>query len=354
MEGNHNFFADQVLVHNCLIIDDPYKDGPQADSKAWNERVQSWWTEVAVPRLGPGVAVCIVQTRWREDDLTGWLQQREDGDIWRVVNIPAQADHNPDKGETDLLGREPGEFMISARGRSRDDWEARKKAMGTRAWTALCQGRPAPATGDIFDAGWWQQYEQPQWVVLPSGVHQAIGFDEVIISVDCAFKDTDASDYVAMQVWGRRGVQAYLLDQVHDRMSFVETLQQFQMLAAKWPQAVLKLVEDKANGTALINMLSRSIGGIVPVEPEGSKVERAFAITPFVEAKNVFLPDPKIHLWVYKLIEETKMFPRGAHDDQVDALTQALNRLLLNPLIVNDRIVEDDEDGPPEGSISLF
>lgn len=339
---------------DLLVLDDPYKDGPQADSKAWNERVQSWWTEVAVPRLGPGVAVVVIQTRWRQDDLTGWLQAREDGDIWRVVNIPAQADHDPGKGETDLLGREPGEYMISARGRSTVEWDARKKAMGTRAWTALCQGRPAPATGDIFKADWWQYYEQPQWIVLPDGAHHGVGFDEIIISVDCAFKDTDAADYVALQVWGRRGVEAYLLDQVHDRLSFTETVREFRMLCAKWPQVGLKLIEDAANGAAVVNMLHRKIGGIVPVTPDGSKVERAFAITPFCEAGNVYFPAPELCLWIYKLVEETKMFPRGKNDDMVDALTQALNRLLLNPLITEDTIVGDDDQEDPEGSISEY
>lgn len=339
---------------DLLIIDDPYKDGKQADSKAWNERIQGWWEEVAIPRLGPGVAVVIIATRWREDDLIGWLQQREDGDVWEVINIPAQADHDPAKGETDILGREPGEFMESSRGRTREDWLARMKAMGTRAWTALCQGRPAPASGDIFQDAWWQKYEAPQWIVRPNGSYWAVGFDQVIMSVDCAFKDTEDSDFVALQVWARRGVDAYLLDQVHERLSFVDTVDRFRRLCAKWPQATLKLIEDKANGTAVINMLRRKIGGMVPVEPDGSKVERAFAVSPFVEGGNVYLPAPELAPWVDKFLLEHRLFPRGANDDQVDGTTQALNRLLLSPILEDDEIVEDDEDGPVEGSISKW
>lgn len=339
---------------DLLIIDDPYKDGKQADSKAWNDRVRGWWEEVAIPRLGPGVAVVIIATRWREDDLIGWLQTREDGDVWRVINIPAQADHDPKKGETDILGRQPGEFMESSRGRSLVDWLARKKAMGTRAWTALCQGRPAPASGDIFHDDWWQEYDAPQWIVRENGSYWAIGFDQIIISVDCAFKDTEDSDYVALQVWGRRGVDAYLLDQVCEQLSFVDTVDRFRRLCAKWPQAILKLIEDKANGTAVINSLQRRIGGMVPVEPEGSKVERAFAVSPFVEGHNVYLPAPEMAPWVDKFKLEHKLFPRGANDDQVDAMSQALYRLLLAPLLTDDGIVEDDEDGPAEGSISRY
>jgi hypothetical protein len=57
----------------------------------------------------------LILTRWHEDDLAGRLLAQEDGHLWTVINIPAQADHDPNKGETDPLGREPGEFMLSAR-----------------------------------------------------------------------------------------------------------------------------------------------------------------------------------------------------------------------------------------------
>lgn len=328
---------------DLLIIDDPYKDGKQADSEAWQETVREWWTEVAIPRLGPNVAVVIIQTRWRHDDLTGWLQERDDGIDWRVINIPAQADHDPDNGESDPLGRQPGEFMESARGRTRGQWEQRKREMGTRAWNALCQGRPAPAQGNIFQRDWWEFYGQAQWIDKPDGTRWAVGFDEVIASWDMTFKNTDGTDYVCGQVWGRRGAEAYLLDQVHDRLSFVETAVKVRMLSARWPQAALKLVEDKANGPAVINALSRKLPGLVAVEPDGSKTARAAAVSPFVEAGNVKLPAPELAPWVDDLIEEAQSFPRAANDDRVDAMSQALNRLLLNPLLVDDVVVVDDE-----------
>lgn len=344
MDGNSNFFADEVLVHNCLIIDDPYKNSEQADSEAWKETVQDFWTEVAIPRLGPNSSVVIIQTRWRNDDLSGWLQEREDGVDWRVLNIPAQADHDPNKGESDPLGREPGEFMVSARGRSRKDWEQRKREAGSRSWNALFQGRPAPAEGNIFQREWWQFHDAPQWVEREDGSRVAIGFDEVITSWDMTFKNTAGTDYVCGQVWARRGACAYLLDQVHRRMTFVETLQAVRSLAARWPQSTAKLVEDKANGTAVINFLRRTIAGLIPVEPDGSKSARAAAVSPLVEAKNVFLPAPEIAPWVDDLIEEAAGFPNAAHDDRVDAMSQALNRLLINPIFTGDDLYVDEED----------
>jgi len=106
-------------------------------------------------------------------------------------------------------------------------------------------------------------------------------------------------------------------------MNFTETLRAMRNLNAKWPQCSRKLVEDKANGTAVIQVLKREIHGIVPVNPEGGKVVRANAVTAAVEAGNVYIPNPARAAWVGDFVEELSNFPNGKHDDQVDAMTQA-------------------------------
>jgi predicted phage terminase large subunit-like protein len=362
---------------DVMIIDDPHKGRAEADSIKMRENVWDWWTETARTRFGTETPVVLVQTRWHEDDLAGRLIEHDAGS-WRVINIPAQADHKPEEGEVDALNREPGEFLESTRGRHLPrplgkcskhplgvetpgggrreccDWDDIRHDVGARGWQALYQGKPSPSGGVIFNRTWWQTYHQPQWADRADGSRWAIGFDELIVSVDCAFKATDGADYVAMQVWGRRGLAAYLLDQVHDRMTFVETCAALEQLAARWPQAVLKLVEDTANGPAVINSLARRVPGLVPVTPDGSKVARASAVSPFVESRGVWLPAPALAPWVGGLITEAAQFPQAPHDDRVDALSQALNRLLLNPLLAEDVVVEDDEDGDPEGSISPY
>lgn len=330
---------------DLMIIDDPYKNADQADSKAWAKTVREFWESTALTRLGPGAPVVIIQTRWREDDLAGWLAA--EGDDWVVLNIPAVADHDPTQGETDVLGREPGEFMESARRRTPADWAKKMREVGSRVWNALYQGRPSPAEGSIFQRTWWQTYTQPPWVERPDGARIVHGYDDLLISWDMTFKGTEGTDYVAGQVWMRRGADAYLLDQVHRRMSFVETVQAVKQLAARWPQATLKLVEDKANGSAVLSMLGRSVPGMVPVEPDGGKEARAAAVSPLVESRNVWLPSPEIAPWVGGFIDEAAGFPTAAHDDQVDAMTQALNRLILQPLLAGVELVEhgdfDDE-----------
>jgi len=327
---------------DMLIIDDPYKNGQQADSEAWAETVEDFWRSTSLTRLGPGAPVVLIQTRWREDDLAGWLAAEGDG--WTVLNIPAVADHDPDKGESDVLGRDPGEYMESARKRTPADWAKKAREVGSRVWNALYQGRPSPAEGSIFKRDLWQEYTEAPWIVRPDGSHIVTGYDDLLISWDMTFKGTEGTDFVAGQVWMRRGADAYLLDQVHGRMDFVATVRAFKQLAAKWPQAVLKLVEDKANGPAVISMLGRTVPGIVPEEPHGGKEARAAAVSPLVESQNVWLPSPELAPWVGGLIDEAAGFPTAAHDDQVDALTQALNRLILQPLLTGELDLVTPED----------
>ena len=170
------------------------------------------------------------------------------------------------------------------------------------------------------------------------------------------FKDTAGTDMVVGQVWMRRGANAYLLDQVRDRMDFVRTLREFRVLAARWPQALAKLVEDKANGPAVIAMLNSRVAGIIPDEPHGSKEARASAVSPLIEARNVWLPAPELAPWVGDFVEECAAFPTGAHDDQVDAMSQALNRLVLQPLLAGEELhsMEDLDPDLAEYSISPY
>ena len=341
---------------DLLIIDDPIKDRKEADSQTYRDNVWDWWTDTASTRLAPGAPVVIILTRWHHDDLAGRLMSEDGHDVydpavglepfrWTYLNIPAQADHRPEKGERDPLGREPEVFMDSARRRTQAQWEARKKTAGPRTWASLYQGRPTPDSGDLFPATEdWARYSSPIHLERNDGSCWVPGTGwEMVQSWDLAFKDTKASDYVVGQVWLRVGADAYLLDMVRGRFSFNRTVQAIRDLSAKWPQAIAKYVEDKANGPAVINALGRLLPGLIPIEPEGSKYARAAAISPFAHSKNIILPDPEVLPNVSELLLELESFPAGAHDDTVDSLTQATNRLLLHPLLDPDADTIDAE-----------
>ncbi|MGQ7788191.1 phage terminase large subunit [Nesterenkonia sp. K-15-9-6] len=330
---------------DLLIIDDPIKGREQADSATIRAKTWDWWTDTALTRLAPGAPVVVIATRWHEDDLTGRLNAQGG---WELLNIPAQADHRPEDGEQDVLGREPGQFMDSARGRTQRQWEARKAASGPKTWASLYQGRPSPDEGGILPTD-WATYDRPFHTVRDDGAHLVPGMDrpnqELIISGDLAFRDTSSSDYVVLQVWLRIGQTCYLLDMVRRRMNFNTTLDALRGLVAKWPQAHAKLIEARANGDAVINMLQREIPGLIPVEPTASKTARASAISPFAFSGNVVLPVARLLPNVEELREEARNFPNSAHDDTIDALSQAIDQLLLKPIegAQLGQVVEPDE-----------
>ena len=295
------------------IIDDPFKNRKEAESKAIRDTVWDWYTSTFYTRLEKDARILIIMTRWQEDDLAGRLlkqaAENPEADQWKVISYPAIAE--PPMGEGDP--REEGEPLWPEK-YSLDDLKKMKATLGTYEWSALYQQRPSPSEGNILNRGWWQYYRE-----RPSN------FDDVILSWDCAFKGNEDSDFVVGQVWGRVGANKYLLDQVRGRMNLPQTLQAVRGLSAKWPQARAKLIEDKANGPAVIQLLKNEIPGLLPVNPEGGKIVRATAASPEVEAGNVYLPDPSLAPWVHDFVEEAAAFPNGLNDDMVDCFSQALN-----------------------------
>lgn len=247
-------------------------------------------------------------------DLAGQLIEKMnagDGDTWQVINYPAIAEHDePHRKTGEPLHAE--RYPLEALNRIR-------AAVGERDWAALYQQHPVPDGGGLFKEQWIQYYRQAD---LPSK------FDKLVTSWDMTFKDGAGSDYVVGQVWGRAGAKFYLLDQVRGQMDFVKTKAAFVSLAEKWPHAVRKLVEDKANGPAIISELRDKVAGIIPITPKESKEARAYAVSTLWEAHNVYIPDPQETKWVGRdFVPELLSFPAGAHDDQVDAMTQALSDL---------------------------
>jgi predicted phage terminase large subunit-like protein len=302
------------------VLDDVIKDRASADSATVLQSVFDWYTSTLYTRLAPGGGIIIMNTRWSTQDLSGRLleaQAKGEGDEWRVVNFPAIAteDEPPYRRKGEAL--HPERYPLEA-------LERIKVAIGTRDWEALYQQHPVPDGGAIFKDEWLQRTWLPK--DLPAR------FDAVIMSWDLAFKSTDASDFVVGQLVGRHGADYYILDQLRGRWSFTESVTQVKELAerarARFPRVAPRiLIEDKANGPAVIDALKHEVSGIIPVEPDGSKEARAHAVTALFEAGNVLLPDRSLAPWVDEYRLELTRFPSGAFDDQVDATTQALRYL---------------------------
>lgn len=169
---------------DCMIIDDPLRGAVDADSPLVRDRLMEWWSSTSRTRLAPGAPVLVIQTRWHESDLAGQLIEQG----WPYLNIPALAD-----GQTeDALEREPGEWLISARGRTTQDWEAVRTDVGERTFAALYQGRPAPLEGGIFRYEWFDAHRIPE--------DKRPALQQVVVGVDPA--DTGKGDAAGILVAG--------------------------------------------------------------------------------------------------------------------------------------------------------
>lgn len=294
---------------HLLIIDDPIRTREEAYSTITREKIWQEWQSSVKTRLAAGAKVIVIMTRWYESDLAGQILETEKNVVH--INIPCEAEEN------DILGREVGDALFPEIGKG-TAWKDQMKASyiageGLDAWNAMYQGRPSVQGGNIFKRDWFKFYTD-----LPT-------MYQTIISVDAAFKDTKTSDFVAIGVWGKSGANVYLLDLINERMDFVRTLEVIRLMKRKYAEANMVLIEDKANGSAIISTLRQEIMGIVPVEPLGSKESRAYAIQPFVMAGNVWLP--KNAPWVEDYLDQMMRFPKSSKDDMVDMTTQALVRL---------------------------
>lgn len=297
---------------DIILLDDPIKNRLEADSETYRERLWEEWQNSIKSRTQAGSKVVLIQTRWHEDDLAGRII-REEKNV-EVVNIPVEAEEN------DILGRQVGDALCPEIGKDnawlqmfKQSYMSDPNGGGTRAWNALYMGRPTSAEGNIFKREWWKYYNK-----LPDNI-QLVG-----ISVDATFKDSDTSDFVAIEVWGKLNGDYYLIDLIKKRMDFPETLRAIRYMADKYPNKHSILIEDKANGSAIISMLKHEIGGIIPITPKESKVSRANAIMGIVEGGNVYLPEYAD--FTNEFVEECASFPNGVHDDLVDACTQFINK----------------------------
>lgn len=291
------------------IIDDPIKDALEGQSLTDRQRKWEWYNEVFLIRLHNDSRKILIMTRWHEDDLAGRILQHEQGQ-WTVVSLPYIKEEQPSAEDP----RQIGEALWPERHSAEKAMQIKKNS--ERTFTSLCQQRPAPADGILFKRANFRLYKKTG---LPPR------FDIIIQSWDCTFKDASTSDYVVGQVWGKKGVESYLLDMVRGQWSFTDTVRQIRLISEKFPLCNQKLIEDKANGSAIIDTLRKEIPGIIPVSPTESKESRAAAVSYVVEAGNVYIPED--FAMMAEFMDEVTVFPNGRHDDIVDALTQALNHL---------------------------
>jgi predicted phage terminase large subunit-like protein len=344
VEGTATGLGGRYLILDDLIkADDAYNDLARSKARRFLDttlttRADDW----------KSAAIILIMQRLHEDDPAGHFQRRDGEGVWTIVRIPMEAEIE-ERFVYPLSGRvhtrSPGESMCEERF-PRAMFPAIKAALGSWGFASQMQQRPSPLGGGIFKRHSWN-YWQPKPekpadpllpkidVTMPDGTimqKQAVPLDtskltKIISSWDCAFKDKITSDFVAGLAVGELGADIFVLGSEHDRLSFSKTKDAIRRMKQKFPQTGEIWIEDKANGTAVIEDLTHEIPGIIAKDPRGGKMARAHVAQPFVEAGNVYLLHPLLAPWVQPFIEELGGFPNSANDDWVDAFTQAVVNL---------------------------
>ena len=311
---------------DLMIIDDPIKNLQEAHSTAYRQRLKDFWRAVAIPRLGPGAKCVIIQTRWHEDDLAGWVQINEPGQ-WRVVNIPAQAE-----SYNDPLGRKPGEYMVSARGDR--NWEKIKQSVGSYVWAALYQGHPAPAAGGLF-----KRRHMRYWSTMPKDVTRhgklsgaridlggrVVHLDDCwrFLTVDLAASVKTSADWTVAGVWAvSPDGDLILLDGDRARIEESQHWDLVRPLREKW-RADVVFVESSMIKSTLVYEAGRNGIPVKELKAETDKVTRAIPATVRSENGRLWLPSVSAMHDISTWVDELVSFPNATHDDCVDVIAYA-------------------------------
>lgn len=335
---------------NLLLVDDPIKSREDAESMTQRNKTWNYYTSALATRLQPEgdgtpPKQIIILTRWHPDDLAGRLQATDDWreNRWSHINFPAI---KMTQGKIKMSRRAlppshpqhiatPEEYIKTSPYKrhvypeeeaalwperfSLDDLKRRQR-LNPREFASLYQQQPYIEGGNLIKTEWWRQY--------PADLSPE-NFTTLVIAVDTAFKKTESADYSVAVIAGMdRNGDIYIVDVLRGKFDFPELKQRLIRLNNRWRGRGLRAmyIEDKASGQSLIQELKRESGmSIIPYKVVHDKVARVNAILPIIEGGRVFIPETA--QWLDEFIDECVSFPGGSHDDQVDAVTMAIDIL---------------------------
>jgi len=316
---------------NLAVLDDPLSE-QTAESELERRNVIDWYGPGLKTRMLPDARMVIVSTRWRLDDLSGYLLDLEknnpEADKWTRISIPA------------ILDAPSAKFLNLPEGGSYwpeywplDKLLAKKNAgdLSPAKWAALYMQSPVPEEGSIIKNGWikwWKEDKPPRC-------------DYVIQTLDTAFSVKTTADYSVIATWGifheveanEKGKEIkrnklILLNCQRGRWDYTDLRQKAQFYGGKEfggpNKPDLMLIEKKASGQSLLQDLARAGLPVREYNPEKDKITRAHIASPLFERGLVWFPDKH---WAKELVQELLEFPYGKNDDFVDTTTMACHFL---------------------------
>lgn len=331
-----------------IVADDPHNI-KSAESEDVRRAAVDWWNIVMSTRRNDvnTSARVVVQQRTHEGDVAGDIIEKGG---YTHLNLPTEFGfagaprcrtswtvkatgqphtwEDPRTEEGELLN--PERFDANANERAKVD-------LGDYQYAAQHGQNPAPPKGSIIQSGWLRYYGGPSSMPIPDW-EKCTHMMTPLLSLDCSFKEHKDTDFVAGLGWAMFGADIYLMPIcIHRRMNFPDTIDAVaefvggksldgaKEFVGTYPFIKIKLVEDKANGSAVIDTLRHRIPGMMPYEPgNASKTSRLQSASWRFRAGNIYLPHESIAPWISEYVYELCAFPKAKKDDYVDATSQAL------------------------------
>jgi len=296
---------------DLILIDDPIKSWAEAESQTARDALYDWYRAELSARLKPGGRIVLIMARWHEDDLAGRLAAAEP--VWNCLRLPAIAEAG------DAMGRAPGAVLWP-------EWQdeaavARQRLeVGERAFAALYQQSPRPPSAALFKTS------QIGILAQIPALTRSIRAWDLASSLPAPGRNPDYTVGLKLGVTEEKKLVVLDIIRFQGSASQVES-RIIETAQADGPATLVALPQDPGQaGAAQIAMLSRGLSGFnISATPErGTKVMRADPAATQVDAGNLSLLAAP---WNENFLAELSAFPDSAKDDQVDALSRAVNTL---------------------------
>lgn len=309
---------DKSKFGGAVLIDDPIKPEDALYSDTTRTKINKRFNGTIKSRLNStSTPIILIMQRLHEEDLAGFLLEMGSEYKFFHLNLPAINETGPNEYDP----RQIGEALWPEK-HSLENLNAMRLA-DPETFTAQYQQEPSPPNGHVIQDEHIRYYDEiPKDIICR--VH----------SWDFTFKEksrnkNQKTDYVVGYEWALTSTKNIFLMpyETRDRMGFEKSLEAFIAFQDAHPDPEAFLVEDKANGAAIIDVVKKKIKRVIEIEPKGSKLERLSATVPLWRDATIWLPSPKIAPWIKDYVVELKKFPKGKNDDRVDASTQAIEYL---------------------------
>ena len=314
---------------HIAIIDDPFKNREDANSRLQRDKVWAWYQSTIRTRLAPGGGIIIIQTRWHEDDLVGRIVKEMEngtGETFESIVLPAIAEEN------DILGRKVGEPLWEER-YGIDELENIKKAIGSREFSALYQQKPQVEDGGLFKRQYFKYFDVKNDFIIADNKNVNIKDCFYFQTIDTAMSTHKNNDFTVIATFiCDREWNLYLVDLMLERLEVPDQWNVIKQYRHKY-NLRFQAIESKSSGIGIMQQAKREGMPLKELKADTDKMTRALNISVMFENGKVFF-NKKLEK-LLELEEQLLKFPNAVHDDAVDVCSYA--GIVINDLIQNSK-----------------